>query len=71
MKTIKLLQKNRSLQERLDQLQMETAEFVNSVMANPENAKIRKQMKYDSLRRTNSDCVKRSVNVSPRLIIRN
>lgn len=41
MRTIILLQRNRSLQIRLHQLQMETRHFVNSVMSNPENAKHR------------------------------
>lgn len=41
MKTIILLQKNRSLHARLHQLKLETRDFVDSVMANPENAKLR------------------------------
>lgn len=41
MKTIILLQKNRSLHARLNQLKLETRAFVNSVMSNPENAKLR------------------------------
>lgn len=41
MKTIILLQKNRSLHARLHQLKLETRAFVNSVMSNPENAKLR------------------------------
>lgn len=41
IKTIGLLQRNRSLQLRLRQLQMETRHFVDSVMSNPENAKLR------------------------------
>lgn len=42
MKTIILLQKNRSLHAKLNQLKLETSEFVNSVMSNPENAKLRR-----------------------------
>lgn len=41
MKTIVLLRRNRLLQQRLQQLQMETRHFVDSVMSNPENAKLR------------------------------
>lgn len=41
MKTIVLLRRNRLLQQRLHQLQMETRHFVDSVMSNPENAKLR------------------------------
>lgn len=41
MKTIILLRRNRLLQQRLQQLQMETRHFVDSVMSNPENAKLR------------------------------
>lgn len=37
-KTVKLLQKNRTLQARLNQLKLETRQFVDSVMANPENS---------------------------------
>lgn len=47
MKTVKLLQKNRSLQQRLEQLQSETRQFVDSVMANPENAELRKRIMND------------------------
>lgn len=41
MKTIILLQRNRSLHARLHQLKLETRAFVSSVMSNPENAKLR------------------------------
>lgn len=41
MKTIMLLRKNRSLHARLNQLKMETKAFVQDVMSNPENAKLR------------------------------
>lgn len=41
MKTIVLLRRNRLLQQRLHQLKMETRHFVDSVMSNPENAKLR------------------------------
>lgn len=44
MKTIILLQKNRSLHARLLQLKLETRDFVNSVMSNPENAKLRETL---------------------------
>lgn len=44
MKTIMLLQKNRSLHARLHQLKLETRAFVNSVMSNPENAKLRRTL---------------------------
>lgn len=44
MKTIILLQKNRSLHARLHQLKLETRAFVDSVMSNPENAKLRQTM---------------------------
>lgn len=44
MKTIILLQKNRSLHARLHQLKLETRAFVNSVMSNPENAKLRETL---------------------------
>lgn len=58
MKTVKLLQKNRSLQARLEQLQVETQEFVESVMANPENAELRKRIKCDNSNKSN--CVKQT-----------
>ncbi|XP_031629098.1 uncharacterized protein LOC116344621 [Contarinia nasturtii] len=41
MKTIMLLRKNRSLHARLHQLKLETRAFVDDVMSNPENAKLR------------------------------
>lgn len=44
MKTIILLQKNRLLHARLLQLKLETRDFVNSVMSNPENAKLRETL---------------------------
>lgn len=44
MKTIILLQKNRSLHARVNQLKLETRAFVNSVMSNPENAKLRETL---------------------------
>lgn len=47
IKTVKLLQKNRTLQARLDQLQKETRQFVDSVMANPENCDLRDRIKYN------------------------
>lgn len=40
-KTIELLKRNRLLHERLERLQMETSQFVNSVMSNPENASLK------------------------------
>lgn len=44
MKTIVLLQKNRTLHAKLNQLKLETKRFVNSVMSNPENAKLRQTL---------------------------
>lgn len=44
MKTIILLQKNRSLHAKLHQLKLETRAFVDSVMSNPENAKLRQTL---------------------------
>lgn len=44
MKTIILLQRNRTLHARLNQLKLETRAFVNSVMSNPENAKLRETL---------------------------
>lgn len=44
MKTIILLQRNRSLHARLNQLKLETRAFVQSVMSNPENAKLRETL---------------------------
>lgn len=49
LKTVKLLQRNRSLQARLDQLQLETRQFVDSVMANPENCDLRDRIKYNAI----------------------
>lgn len=37
LKTIKLVQRNKLLQKRLAQLQLETSDFIASVLANPEN----------------------------------
>ncbi|XP_014085567.1 uncharacterized protein Cipc isoform X2 [Bactrocera oleae] len=44
LKTIKLVKRNQLLQRRLAQLQLETSEFIQSVMANPENRHIRNNM---------------------------
>uniref|UniRef100_A0A0A1X6D6 Uncharacterized protein KIAA1737 n=2 Tax=Zeugodacus cucurbitae TaxID=28588 RepID=A0A0A1X6D6_ZEUCU len=44
LKTIKLVKRNQLLQRRLAQLQLETSEFIQSVMANPENQHIRNNM---------------------------
>ncbi|XP_050318208.1 uncharacterized protein LOC126751743 [Bactrocera neohumeralis] len=44
LKTIKLVKRNQLLQRRLAQLQVETSEFIQSVMANPENRHIRGNM---------------------------
>ncbi|KAH8417262.1 hypothetical protein KR222_007259, partial [Zaprionus bogoriensis] len=41
LKTIKLVQRNKLLQKRLAQLQLETSEFIASVLANPENRHFR------------------------------
>lgn len=41
VRTINLLQRNRTLNARLQQLRMETRQFVDSVMSNPENAELR------------------------------
>lgn len=41
LSTINLVKKNRSLQARLTQLKMETLQFVDSVMQNPENKMFR------------------------------
>lgn len=38
IKTVELLKRNQLLHERLARLQMETRQFVDSVMSNPENA---------------------------------
>ena len=42
MKTAELLQKNKVLQQELQKLKRETMIFVHSVLANPENAHLRK-----------------------------
>eukprot|EP00099_Drosophila_melanogaster_P010223 NP_001262983.1 uncharacterized protein Dmel_CG31324, isoform B [Drosophila melanogaster] len=44
IKTIKLVQRNKLLQKRLAQLQLETSEFIASVLANPENRQFRDKM---------------------------
>lgn len=44
IKTIKLVQRNKLLQKRLTQLQLETSEFIASVMANPENRQFREKI---------------------------
>ncbi|KAH8277314.1 hypothetical protein KR026_008969, partial [Drosophila bipectinata] len=44
IKTINLVQRNKLLQKRLAQLQLETSEFIASVMANPENRQFREQI---------------------------
>ncbi|XP_034487264.1 WD repeat-containing protein 48 homolog [Drosophila innubila] len=41
LKTLKLVQRNKLLQKRLAQLQLETSEFIASVLANPENRHFR------------------------------
>lgn len=43
LKTIKLVQRNKLLQKRLAQLQLETSEFIASVLANPENRHFREK----------------------------
>lgn len=48
LKTIKLVQRNKMLQKRLAQLQLETSEFVASVLANPENRHIRDKATVNS-----------------------
>lgn len=58
MKTIKLLQRNRTLQERLEELQAETRQFVDSVMSNPENAEFRKEIL------SNNDDVKKAITLT-------
>ncbi|XP_017129128.1 uncharacterized protein LOC108147241 [Drosophila elegans] len=45
IKTIKLVQRNKLLQKRLAQLQLETSEFIASVLANPENRQFREKIK--------------------------
>ncbi|XP_053968195.1 GATA zinc finger domain-containing protein 8 [Anastrepha ludens] len=44
LKTIKLVKRNQMLQRRLAQLQLETSEFIQSVLANPENRHFRDKM---------------------------
>ncbi|XP_044315089.1 uncharacterized protein LOC108052807 [Drosophila rhopaloa] len=44
IKTIKLVQRNKLLQKRLAQLQLETSEFIASVLANPENRQFREKI---------------------------
>ncbi|EDV53565.1 suppressor protein SRP40 [Drosophila erecta] len=44
IKTIKLVQRNQLLQKRLAELQLETSEFIASVLANPENRQFRDKM---------------------------
>ncbi|KAH8326437.1 hypothetical protein KR067_007577, partial [Drosophila pandora] len=44
IKTIKLVQRNKLLQKRLAQLQLETSEFIASVLANPENREFREKI---------------------------
>lgn len=58
MKTIILLQKNRSLHARLHQLKLETSAFVDSVMANPENAKLRQTMNQSNNKSTDHSAFK-------------
>ncbi|XP_037813269.1 suppressor protein SRP40 isoform X2 [Lucilia sericata] len=45
IKTIKLVKRNQLLQKRLTQLQLETSEFIQSVLANPENRHFRENIK--------------------------
>lgn len=58
MKTIILLQKNRSLHARLHQLKLETSAFVDSVMANPENAKLRQTINQSNEKLTDHSAFK-------------
>ncbi|KAH8247039.1 hypothetical protein KR032_008192, partial [Drosophila birchii] len=44
IKTINLVQRNKLLQKRLTQLQLETSEFIASVLANPENRQFREKI---------------------------
>lgn len=44
IKTIKLVKRNQLLQQRLTQLQLETTEFIQSVLANPENRHFRQNI---------------------------
>lgn len=48
LKTIKLVQRNKLLQKRLAQLQLETSEFIASVLANPENRHFREKISAKS-----------------------
>ncbi|XP_017470188.1 PREDICTED: uncharacterized protein LOC108361920 [Rhagoletis zephyria] len=48
LKTIKLVKRNQMLQRRLAQLQLETSEFIQSVLANPENRHFRNKMQKPS-----------------------
>ncbi|XP_017079795.2 DNA (cytosine-5)-methyltransferase 1 [Drosophila eugracilis] len=48
IKTIKLVQRNKLLQKRLAQLQLETSEFIASVLANPENRQFREKISTKS-----------------------
>lgn len=45
IKTINLVKRNQLLQQRLTQLQLETSDFIQSVLANPENRHFRDNMK--------------------------
>lgn len=45
LKTIKLVKRNQLLQQRLTQLQVETTDFIQSVLANPENHSFRENIK--------------------------
>lgn len=45
IKTIKLVKRNQLLQQRLTQLQLETSEFIQSVLSNPENRHFRENIK--------------------------
>ncbi|XP_020718130.1 uncharacterized protein LOC101452284 isoform X1 [Ceratitis capitata] len=49
LKTIKLVKRNQMLQRRLAQLQFETSEFIESVMANPENRHFRNKISSPAL----------------------
>uniref|UniRef100_A0A1A9W473 Glucose-methanol-choline oxidoreductase N-terminal domain-containing protein n=1 Tax=Glossina brevipalpis TaxID=37001 RepID=A0A1A9W473_9MUSC len=44
IKTIKLVKRNQLLQQRLNQLQIETSEFIQSVLNNPENRHFREKI---------------------------
>lgn len=50
IKTIKLVKRNQLLQQRLTQLQLETSEFIQSVLANPENRHFRENIKHGNNR---------------------